>query len=191
SLIDISVYHPCSDTSLIIALHFKLLKFVAIGAKKSEYVQFYCEAGELSSDLEQSSSSKRRKNDNYDEDMDEEITIQNKKRLRALFAKYCQQVEEQTNSLINFERPLPHQIFTANPNRSSSEISISENYFISVIDWPPFILNLNEIELVYFERDIEGLTTCDMAIIFKDYYRKVTFLRSILKEHMHLVQTTL
>ncbi len=44
---------------------------------------------------------------------------------------------------------------------------------------PPFVLTLESIELVHFERVSFHLKNFDMVFIFKDYTRKVTMVTSI------------
>lgn len=38
---------------------------------------------------------------------------------------------------------------------------------------PPFVVTLDEVELVHFERVTSATNTFDMVIVFKDYRRKV------------------
>lgn len=56
------------------------------------------------------------------------------------------------------------------------------HYWLSYFDLsfkPPFVVTLDQIELVHFERVQFHLKSCDMVIVFKDYKRKVEVINSI------------
>ena len=58
----------------------------------------------------------------------------------------------------------------------------SESNFISLVnvtEWPAFIVSLDEIEFIHFERVSFALKNFDMVCIYKDYAKKVTTVTSI------------
>lgn len=187
SAIKNSIYLPCNDSNVIIAVHFRLNGMMSVGNRKTEDIQFYAEAGELSESLDVPSA-KRRKSSHQDEYHEEEMAKQLMKRLRATFITFCRDVEEKTQGLINFERPDGDIEFYATPIRSVVNISSAGPLLISIIEWPAFILDISEVELVYVERDIETLRTCDLAIIFKDYNKKVLIMRSIDRNNLDKIK---
>ena len=50
---------------------------------------------------------------------------------------------------------------------------------VNVTEWPAFIVSLDEIEFIHFERVSFALKNFDMVCIYKDYAKKVTTVTSI------------
>ncbi|XP_055521691.1 FACT complex subunit SPT16-like [Leucoraja erinacea] len=50
---------------------------------------------------------------------------------------------------------------------------------VNVTEWPPFVVTLDEVELVHFERVQFHLKNFDMVIVYKDYSKKVTMINAI------------
>jgi len=50
----------------------------------------------------------------------------------------------------------------------------------SFLPWqPPFVVTLDEVELIHFERVQFHLKNFDMVIVYKDYSKKVTMINAI------------
>uniref|UniRef100_A0A8C4QPL4 FACT complex subunit n=1 Tax=Eptatretus burgeri TaxID=7764 RepID=A0A8C4QPL4_EPTBU len=50
---------------------------------------------------------------------------------------------------------------------------------VNATEWPPFVVTLDELELVHFERVQFHLKNFDMVIVYKDYGRKVTMINAV------------
>lgn len=50
---------------------------------------------------------------------------------------------------------------------------------VNLTEWPPFVIVLDEIELVHFERVQFHLKNFDMVFVFKDYTRKTAMINAI------------
>ncbi|VDK39260.1 unnamed protein product [Dibothriocephalus latus] len=50
---------------------------------------------------------------------------------------------------------------------------------VSLVEWPPFVIILDEVELVHFERVSLSIRTFDMVFVFKDYRAKPAMVNSI------------
>jgi len=50
---------------------------------------------------------------------------------------------------------------------------------INVIEWPAFVVSLDDIECVHFERVTFSIKNFDMVIVYKDYSNKVSMINSI------------
>lgn len=48
-----------------------------------------------------------------------------------------------------------------------------------VLFQPPFVVSLDELELIHFERVSFHLKNFDMVFVFKDYHKKVAMVNSI------------
>merc|ERR1719320_2208368 len=50
---------------------------------------------------------------------------------------------------------------------------------VNLTEWPPFVVSLEDTELVHFERVSFQLKNFDIVFIFKDYSRKVAMINSV------------
>lgn len=50
---------------------------------------------------------------------------------------------------------------------------------INVIEYPPFVMTLDEVQIAYFERVQFSLQTFDLAFIFKDWEQKEVHINAI------------
>ena len=50
---------------------------------------------------------------------------------------------------------------------------------VSLSEWPPFVISLDEVELVMFERVVLSIKTFDMIFVFKDYRAKPAMITSV------------
>lgn len=56
----------------------------------------------------------------------------------------------------------------------------SKLYIVCYIEFqPPFVITLEDVELVHFERVQFHLKNFDMIFVFKDYHRKVAMVNAI------------
>ena len=61
----------------------------------------------------------------------------------------------------------------------SVQISSIEVFIYSLTQWPPFVITLEDIQLVHFERVQFQLKNFDMVFIFKDYNKKVMMVTAV------------
>lgn len=110
----------------------------------------------------------------------------------ANFVKLIEQVSEKNrnNQTIEFDIPFDGLDFYGCPHKSVVKVRPTKNCMIAISEPPFFVIDINEIEVVHFERAIYGIKNFDMAIIFKDF---ITFKRinAIPIEHMEDIKTYL
>ena len=58
-------------------------------------------------------------------------------------------------------------------------MSFSECCTVACVLQPPFVVCLEDVEIVHFERVSLQLKNFDMVFIFKDYHRKISMINSI------------
>ncbi|SCM25164.1 FACT complex subunit SPT16, putative [Plasmodium chabaudi chabaudi] len=160
-------YQPC-DGQLIILIHFHLKRYIMVGKKKTLDVQFYCEVGTQIDDLDRA---KARNVYDPDEMHDEMKEREQKNKLNLIFKNFVQQMQD--ISKIEFEIPYPELTFSGVPNKSNVEIFVTANTINHLIEWPPFILSVEDIEIASLERVHHGLRNFDMIFVFKDYTKPV------------------
>ena len=102
-----------------------------------------------------------------------------RKKLNLAFKSFIEKVETITNNQISFEKPFKDLGFHGTPFRSMVMLQPTSSCLINVSEMPPFILTLDQIEIVHFERVSFHLKNFDMVFIFKDYTKKVAMITSI------------
>lgn len=85
------------------------------------------------------------------------------------FVKMIEQVAERGRHSIQFDIPFDELGFEGCPFKSVVKIRPTKNCLIAISEFPPFVIDINDIEVVHFERIAFGIKNYDMAIIFKDF----------------------
>eukprot|EP01066_Platyproteum_vivax_P013807 Platyproteum_vivax@DN6234_c0_g1_i2.p1 len=160
-----------AQNELIIVLHFHLKNPIMVGKRKLLDVQFYTEAGAQADDLD---SRRRRAFQDPDEIAEEQREREMRNRLNKEFKRFCeaaQEVAQNNNRKIEFDIPYKQLGFFGVPTACRANVTIypCSDCLASVSEWPPFVLSLENIEVVYFERVQHGLRQFDIVFIMKDY----------------------
>lgn len=168
-----AIFQPC-DHEIIILVHFHLKHAIMFGKKKNIDVQFYTEVGEVITDL-----GKHNRGGDRDDLIAEQSEKEMRRKLNMAFKSFIEKVESLTNHQISFEKPFRDLGFNGTPFRSMVLLQPTSSCLINVSEMPPFVLTLESIELIHFERVSFHLKNFDMIFIFKDYSRKVVMITSI------------
>ncbi len=184
-------FQPCGDDELIVIIHFNMKSPIMIGSKKVQDVQFFKEAGNAADDLDMKSSRKRM--NDMDELEQEERERQQKIKLNNRFANFVKMIEQQaerSRHSLEFDIPIEGLDFYGCPNKSVVKIRPTKFCMIAISEHPFFVIDIDDIEVVHFERIQFGIKNFDMAVIFKDF---VTFKRinSIPIEHLDDIKSYL
>lgn len=177
-----AIYQP-PDEEVVILLHFHLTDGIMVNKKQVKDIQFYYEVDEVSTDLGKSKSS-------YDRDELEAEDRQRrlKKKLREQFKKFQQNVQAWTTRLndenpaipvIEFDQPVRELGFYGVPLRTTVLCQPTTHCLVNLTDSTPFVMSLEEVERVHFERVDFSLRNFDMVFIYKDYERPVTHINSV------------
>ena len=156
-----------------------------IGKKKVTDVQFFREAGSQADDL-----NIRARGTDYDE---YEIELQEKKKIDKMnqeFIKFAKNVEEIIED-IKFDLPYRDLEFTGVPFKSNVTLFPTQNCLISLVEIPCFVITLNEINIVYFERVSQQLKNFDMAFVFKDLSKPIQRITAIPMETLDMLKSWL
>jgi nucleosome binding factor SPN SPT16 subunit len=139
-----ALYQPC-ENELIVLLHFHLLNPILVGKKKTNDVQFFREAGAQADDLD----IRRRGNDmeEYEIELKER---QLKDKINEDFKKFTQNVHD--ISKLDFDMPYKDLAFSGVPFKALVTLIPNAYCLASVIELPFFVITLDEVELVHFER---------------------------------------
>jgi len=166
-------FQPC-DGEMIILLHFHLKHAIMFGKKKHLDVQFYTEVGEITTDLGKHQHMHDR-DDLAAEQSERELRV----KLKTAFKSFCEKVEAVTKQEIEFDTPFRDLGFPGAPFRSTVLLQPTSGCLVNFTEWPPFVITLEDVELVHFERVQFHLKNFDMIFVFKDYQKKVVMVNAI------------
>lgn len=166
-------FQPC-DGEMLILLHFTLKNAIMFGKKKHNDVQFYTEVGEITTDLGKTHNMHDR-----DDLAAEQAERELRNKLKTAFKHFIDRVEQVTKGEVEFDTPFRDLGFPGVPYRSIVLLQPTSSCLVSLSDWPPFVITLEEVELVHFERVQFHLKNFDMVFVFKDYSRKVSMVTAI------------
>ncbi|XP_070785820.1 FACT complex subunit SPT16 [Enoplosus armatus] len=168
-----AIFQPC-DGEMIIVLHFHLKNAIMFGKRRHTDVQFYTEVGEITTDLGKHQHMHDR-DDLYAEQMEREM----RHKLKSAFKNFIEKVETLTREELEFEVPFRDLGFQGAPYRSTCLLQPTSSSLVNVTEWPPFVVTLDEVELVHFERVQFHLKNFDVVIVYKDYNKKVTMINAV------------
>lgn len=166
-------FQPC-DGEMIILLHFHLKHPIIIGKKKYRDIQFYTEVGEITTDL-----GKHQHMHDRDDLQAEQAERELRQRLKSVFKNFIDKVEGITHGQVEFDVPFRDLGFSGVPSRSTVLLQPTTHCLVNITEQPTFIITLDEVELVHFERVQFHLKNFDMVFVFKDYKRKVEHVNAI------------
>ncbi|XP_018348110.1 PREDICTED: FACT complex subunit spt16 isoform X3 [Trachymyrmex septentrionalis] len=166
-------FQPC-DGEMIILLHFHLKHAIMFGKKKHVDVQFYTEVGEITTDL-----GKHQHMHDRDDLAAEQSERELRHKLKTAFKSFCEKVEGMTKQEIEFDTPFRDLGFPGAPYRSTVLLQPTSGCLVNLTEWPPFVITLEDVELVHFERVQFHLKNFDMIFVFKDYHRKVAMVNAV------------
>ncbi|EFN79862.1 FACT complex subunit spt16 [Harpegnathos saltator] len=166
-------FQPC-DGEMIILLHFHLKHAIMFGKKKHVDVQFYTEVGEITTDL-----GKHQHMHDRDDLAAEQSERELRHKLKTAFKSFCEKVEGMTKQDIEFDTPFRELGFPGAPYRSTVLLQPTSGCLVNLTEWPPFVITLEDVELVHFERVQFHLKNFDMIFVFKDYHKKVAMVNAI------------
>lgn len=169
-----NAFFQAAQKDLIVLVHFHLHSPIMIGKKAQHDIQFYTDVTEEFDHL----VGKFRRNTTDSESIEEEYRErQLKKKLNDQFSAFAKKVEEKAN--MEFDIPYRDLEFTGTPFRASVNLVPTVNCLVSLVEAPFFVLNLDEVEMVVFERISFGLKNFDMVFVMKDYSKPVSTINCI------------
>ena len=166
-------FQPC-DGEMIIVLHFHLQNPIIVGKKKQNDVQFYTEVGEITTDL-----GKHQHMHDRDDLAAEQAERELRHKLKQAFRSFCDKVETLTKREIEFDVPYRELGFPGAPTRSTVQLLPTSNCLVNLVEWPPFVISLDRVELAHFERVQFHLKNFDIVFVFKDYSKKTVMINSV------------
>uniref|UniRef100_UPI00358EF832 FACT complex subunit SPT16-like isoform X2 n=1 Tax=Myxine glutinosa TaxID=7769 RepID=UPI00358EF832 len=171
--IKLAIFQPC-DGEMIIVLHFHLKNAIMFDKKRHIDVQFYTEVGEMTTDL-----AKRQHLHDRDDLYAEQVERELRHKLKMAFKHFTEKVENLSREALEFETPFRDLGFQGAPFRSTAFLQPTSSALVNVTEWPPFMITLDDVEFIHFERVQFHLKNFDMVIVHKDYHQKVVMVNAI------------
>ena len=114
-----------------------------------------------------------------------------KNKLNEVFKKFCKDVEhtaEKAGYSIQFDAPYRELAFSGNPNKEMVTLQPTVNCLVNLTEQPAFVISLDDIEHVHFERVLFSGKNFDCVIIFKDLKRPVAQINMIPMQDLDLIK---
>jgi len=171
SQIKVAIFQPCERRSLTVLIHFHLNEPVMVNRRKTYDLQFYTEVRAQTEDL-----SMRRSANAYDPDeiLQEQREEEMKVRLNKVFQDFVVKTQKLPGFKLKFELPTEDFCISGVHFRANSPIFLCTKSMLSVQDWPPLVVHMDEVEIAVFERVTAATREFDMTLIHKDYSRAPT-----------------
>lgn len=181
-----AIFQPCGE-DLILVIHFRLHQPVLVNRKKTLDVQFYCEVGVLAEDL---GDARRRGPRFHTQNPGEEEQAERylRRKFNDTFSSFVDLVRSKAPDATPFETPQLGSSFFGSPFYNSVRLSPCESCLVSVVETPPFVLSLADVELVSIERVDSRIKSFDLVFIFKDYSRTVQSVSNVPKGDLERVR---
>lgn len=165
-----------TDTRAII--HFHLYEPIFI-PKKTFNVQFYKECASSIHD-----TSKNR--DEYQENAMELEEEQKRREINREFAMFVERLENVSS--LRAEIPLKNGAFMGVPHKGTVLVQPTNSCLVNLVESPPFVLTLSEVEVACFERMVFGIKTFDLVLIFKNKETPVCHIQSVDSFYAHRIK---
>ncbi|EJW03692.1 hypothetical protein EDEG_00180, partial [Edhazardia aedis USNM 41457] len=156
-------------------LHFNLINSINV-PKKTMNIQFYREAIAIAQDTS------RTKNEHL-ENIQEMEELNKVRENNKEFRSFVDKIEENSNLRVEMSSMV---LFHGVPFKGIVPISATLECLINITETPFFILDLEDVEIVCFERVLCTIKTCDMAVIFKNKTFKQ--IQCIDMAHLHKIK---
>jgi len=162
-----AIFQPC-ENEIMVLIHFHLKNPIMIGKKKHIDVQFFTEVVDAS----QAVDNGRRSMYDPDEMDDEQRERQLRKKLNQAFKDFCKKVDAVAkNHSYNLEFDIPYRDlgFTGNPHKEMVQVLPTLNCLVNLTETPFFVVDLDYVDHVHFERVTYMSKAFDMILINKDF----------------------
>jgi nucleosome binding factor SPN SPT16 subunit len=166
-----AVFQPCEKEHVVL-LHLHLRHPILVNKKKFKDIQFYTEVIESSLAID----NRRRSDMDADELAEEEREERLRIELNKAFKKFVERAEDcfekdpfapKGRRALRFDMPQRDLGFNGAPGRDMVFIQPCTDCLVALVDKPPFVVSVDDIEHVFFERVHFNAKNFDMTIIFK------------------------
>ena len=165
-----AVFQPC-ESEIMVLIHFHLKDPIMIGKKKQTNVQVFTEV----IDASQAVDAGRRNMYDPEEMDDEQRERQLRKKLNEAFKDFCRKVEKVASKngfTLEFDIPYRDLGFQGNPHKEMVFIMPTLNCLCNLTETPFFVVDLNNVDHVHFERVTFASKAFDIVLVNKDFTKQ-------------------
>lgn len=162
-----AIFQPC-ENEIMVLVHFHLKNAIMVGKKKQFDIQFFTEVVDAS----QAVDNGRRSMYDPDEMDDEQRERTLRKRLNFAFRDFCKKVDataKKNNFELEFDIPYRDLGFTGNPHKEMVNVLPTLNCLVNLTETPFFVVDLDNVDHVHFERVTYMSKAFDIILINKDF----------------------
>jgi nucleosome binding factor SPN SPT16 subunit len=166
-----AIYQPC-ESEIMVLIHFHLKNPIMIGKKKQRNLQVFTEV----IDASQAVDGGRRNMYDPEEMDDEQRERQLRIKLNNAFKDFCRKVENiarKNGFVLEFDIPYRDLGFMGNPNKEMVFIMPTLNCLVNLTETPFFVVDLNDVDHVHFERVTFASKAFDIVLVNKDFSKPV------------------
>eukprot|EP00762_Andalucia_godoyi_P000582 ANDGO_05424.mRNA.1 FACT complex subunit SPT16 len=175
-------FQPAKDSTVCL-IHFHLKRPIPFGKKTTQDVQF---REEIEDDVDHLEGRKYR-HINSDEEAYmierklEKRRMETNKAMRELVEKLNERFDKAGFPGVKFQMPKPSLGFRGNPGRNMSDLAPTKSCLVSLLEFPFFVLPLEDVEVAWLERVSADAKTrnFDIVFVFKDYNKGFVRIDSI------------
>jgi len=171
-----------SENDAIILVHFNLHQDVLVGKKKTKDIQFYTEVAESAHISAKSSWG------DADEIEQEQMERQMINKLNKQFQTFCDASSAHSRDAVTFDSPYRNLGFNGIHAKDNVVFYPTTNCLVSLVVSPFFIVTLDEVEIVFFERVQFQLRLFDMAFVMKDYEKQPVHIGAIPRANLESIK---
>ena len=139
-------HHP-TDSDYIIVIHFHCKTPVKVQNKLYDDVQVFIEAAGNAKDI-----GRNARGDSDEDDEDDEYERRKVMKLNREFEEFVKAVEKHSKGKLTFDIPFKELGFTGMPFKGLVFLQPTVRYLVNLVEKPFFVLNLDEVDFVSFER---------------------------------------
>lgn len=186
SNIKYAIYQPC-EKEVMVLIHFHLKNPIMVGKKKHNDIQFFTEVVEAS----QAVDNARRSMYDPDEFDEENRERQLRKKLNVAFREFCKKVDavaKKNGFTLEFDIPYSDLAFTGNPHNQMVSVMPTLNCLVNLTETPFFVVDLEDVDHVHFERVTYTSKAFDMVLINKDFNKQPWRIDMIPNEDKEAIQ---
>lgn len=162
-----AIFQPC-ENEIMVLVHFHLKNAIMVGKKKHIDIQFFTEVVDAS----QAVDNGRRSMYDPDEMDDEQRERTLRKRLNSAFRDFCKKVDataKKNGYELEFDIPYRDLGFTGNPHKEMVNVLPTLNCLVNLTETPFFVVDLDNVDHVHFERVTYMSKAFDIILINKDF----------------------
>ncbi|EAY13098.1 Clan MG, family M24, aminopeptidase P-like metallopeptidase [Trichomonas vaginalis G3] len=171
--IELAIYLPATeDNEMMTLIHFYLKKPITTGKQSSQHITFYKPTGDTSVDVSKQGNSMTDQAELAEEERDRKI----RKKINKEFKYFKDLLEDKELGLDNPPKlVVPHKQlgFYGVCSKEMSVIYLLPNAIASVVNSPPFVLMMDRVDIVVFERETLSVTNIDISFILKNLTQEV------------------